>query len=61
MARIGYALKALRWIPHTLISELKHTRVSMCLQLLPKLRAHTHNNWHYLVTGDESWSWFYYE
>jgi hypothetical protein len=33
----------------------------MCLQLLPKLRAHAHNNWHDLVTGDESWSWFYYE
>jgi hypothetical protein len=25
------------------------------MQLLPKLRAHAHNNWHYLVTRDESW------
>jgi hypothetical protein len=31
----------------------------MCLQLLPKLRAHAHNNWRELVTGDESW--FYHE
>jgi hypothetical protein len=29
------------------------------MQPLPKLRAHAHNNWHSLVTGDESW--FYYE
>jgi hypothetical protein len=29
------------------------------MQRLPKLRAHAYNNWHYLVTGDESW--FYYE
>jgi hypothetical protein len=25
------------------------------LQLLPKLRAHTHDNWRHFVTGDESW------
>jgi hypothetical protein len=29
------------------------------MELLPKLRAHAHNNWHDLVTGDESW--FYCE
>jgi transposase len=59
MTRIGSTLKALRWIPHTLTSELKHTRVTMCMQLLPKFRAHAHNNSHSLVTGDESW--FYSE
>jgi histone-lysine N-methyltransferase SETMAR len=59
MSRIGYVLKSLRWIPHALTSELKQVRLTMCLQLLPKLRAHAHNNWRYLVTGDESW--FYHE
>jgi hypothetical protein len=59
MARIGYPLKALRWIPHILKSELKQARLTMCMQLLPKLRAHAHNNLHSLVTGDESW--FYRE
>jgi hypothetical protein len=51
MASIGYTLKALRRIPHTLTTELKRTRMTMCLQLLPKLRAHPHNNSHSLVTG----------
>jgi hypothetical protein len=54
MARIGYTLKASRWIPHALTRELKRTRVTMCVQLLPKLRAHADNNWHYLVSRDES-------
>jgi hypothetical protein len=31
MARIGDVLKALRWIPHILTSELKRTRMTMCL------------------------------
>jgi DNA-binding NarL/FixJ family response regulator len=35
MTRIGYPLKALCWIAHTLTSELKHTGVTMCMQLLP--------------------------
>jgi hypothetical protein len=39
-----------RRIPHTPRSELKQTRVTMCMQLLSKLRAHAHNNWHSLVT-----------
>jgi transposase len=59
LSRIGYTLKALRWIPHTLTSDLKQVRLTMCLELLPKLRAHAHNNWRELVTGDESW--FYHE
>jgi hypothetical protein len=41
------------------MSELKPIRLTMLIQLLPKLRAHAHNNWHRLVTGDESW--FYHE
>jgi hypothetical protein len=27
----------------------------MSMQWLPKLRAHAHNNWHRLVTGDGGW------
>jgi hypothetical protein len=61
MARIGYALKAVRWIPHTLTSELKHTRVTMCVQLFPKLPPHAHDDWHDLVTWDENESSFHYE
>jgi hypothetical protein len=55
MSRIGYTLKSLRWILHALTSELKQVRLDLRLQLLPKLRAHAHDNWRHLVTGDESW------
>jgi hypothetical protein len=59
MLKIGYVLKSLHWIPHALASELKQVRKALCLQMLPKLRAYTHNGWDNIVTGDESW--FYYE
>jgi hypothetical protein len=44
MSRIDYTLKTLCWIPHALTYELKHVRLTKFLQLLPKLRAHTHDN-----------------
>jgi hypothetical protein len=47
-------LKNLHWLPHALTCELKQIRLSMCVQLLPKLRAHAHDNWRHLITGDES-------
>jgi hypothetical protein len=59
VSRIGYTLKTLRWIPHMLTSELKQVRLTMYLQLLPKLRTHVHNHWRNLVMEDGSW--FYYE
>jgi hypothetical protein len=54
MSRIGSPLKSLRWIPHALTSKPKQIRFDLCLQLTPKLRAHGHDNWRHLVTGDES-------
>jgi hypothetical protein len=39
--------------PHTLACELKRVCLSMCLQLLVKLHAHTHDNGRHLVTGGE--------
>jgi hypothetical protein len=59
MSRIDHTLKSLRWISHALTSDLEQIYFDLCLQLLPKLRAHAHNNWRYLVTGDETW--FYYK
>jgi hypothetical protein len=52
ISRMNYTLKTLCWIPHALTSELKHVRLTICLQLLPKLPAHAHDNWQHLVTGD---------
>jgi hypothetical protein len=55
VSRMGCTLKSLRWIPHALTSELKRVRFDLCFQLFPKLRAHEHDNWWRLVTGNESW------
>jgi hypothetical protein len=54
-----HILTFLRWISHALTSELKQVRFDLCLQLLPTVRAHMHDNWRHLVTVDDSW--FYYE
>jgi hypothetical protein len=51
MSRIGYTLVSLRWIPHALTSELKQIRFDLCVQLLPKLRAHAHDNWGHSSRG----------
>jgi hypothetical protein len=34
--------------------ELKQSRFDLCLQLLPKLRAHAHDNWRCLIAGNEN-------
>jgi hypothetical protein len=47
--------RTLRWIPHALTWELRQVRLTMCLHLFPRLRAHAHDNWRHLVTGNESW------
>jgi hypothetical protein len=54
-SRRGCNPKTLGRSSHALTCELKQVLLSMNLQLFPKLRAHTHNNWRHLVTGDESW------
>jgi hypothetical protein len=55
ISRVGCTLKSLQWIPHALTNDLKQVRFNLCLQLLPKLRAHAHDNWRHLVTENESW------
>jgi hypothetical protein len=52
-------MKSLQWIRQALTSELKQVPFDFCFQLLPKLRAHTYDNWRHLVAGDKNW--FYYE
>jgi hypothetical protein len=51
MSRIGDPLESFRRIPHALTKDLKQVRFDLCLQLLPKLRAHAHDDWRYLVMG----------
>jgi hypothetical protein len=52
--RMGYTLTNLHWIAHALIYELKQVHLTMCVQLLPKARAHADDNSLHLVMGDKS-------
>jgi hypothetical protein len=60
MSRNGYILNSLGWILHALTSEPKEVRFDLCLQLLLKLRAHAHDNWRHLDTGNEGWLYYEY-
>jgi hypothetical protein len=51
ISRIGCTPKTLCWISYARTCELKQIRLTMCLQLLPKLRAHAQDNWRHPITG----------
>jgi hypothetical protein len=54
LLRIGCVLKALYWVPHILMDDLKLIHVEMCQTMLAALRVQEHNQWHNIVTVDES-------
>jgi hypothetical protein len=54
LLRIGYVLIVLHWVPHILRDDLKLIRVEVCQPMLAVLREQKHNQWHTIVTGDES-------
>jgi hypothetical protein len=60
LLRIGHLLKALFWISHTLIEDLKQVRVDMCSAMLTALQIQEHNQWHNVVTSNASWLYFEY-
>jgi hypothetical protein len=51
----------LRWIPHELTELLRDERVEFCQRMLPVLERRGKDNFHYLVTGDESWFFLEYQ
>jgi hypothetical protein len=56
---MNFETKVLKWILHTLTSDLKMIRIDMCLNLLVYLKIQQWINWRNIVTGDENW--FYCE
>jgi hypothetical protein len=60
LLRIGSVLKALHRISHTLTEDLKRVRVQMCSAMLTALQVQEHDQWHNVITGDESWFYFEY-
>jgi hypothetical protein len=52
---LRFTVRHLRWIPHFLTAEQKHTRVQMAIELLHVLSVQNTRQWHDIVTLGESW------
>lgn len=56
--KIGFVVKHLRFVPHTLNSIQKLNRVKLLKQLLKIIEQARHQSWRFFLTGDESWFFF---
>jgi len=52
---MGYKLKHVRWVPHTLSTGQKTARVERSRDLLSVLQSVRHQGWKFIVTMDEAW------
>ena len=57
---LDYQFKKTRWVPHTLNDAGKKTRVAQSLRLIATLKTAQRSNFRFLLTGDESWFFYYY-
>jgi hypothetical protein len=55
---VGFVVKHLRWVPHTLTGTQKAQRIALSNQRLLEIRSIKHQDWHFLIDLDESWSSF---
>jgi hypothetical protein len=55
---LGYQIKNIRWVPHSLSSSQKQALVEMSQDLLQVLRLAKHHAWKYFATLDEAWFYF---
>jgi histone-lysine N-methyltransferase SETMAR len=54
----GYVVRNLHRVPHTLSPAQKAQRVAMATELQQVVRLAKYRNWHYVLTGGESWFYF---
>jgi hypothetical protein len=50
---LGFVVKHLRWVPHTLTETQKAQRITLSNQLLLEIRSIKHQGWHFIITLDE--------
>jgi hypothetical protein len=55
---LGFVVKHLHWVPHTLTVTQKVQRVTLSKQLLGELQAIKDQGWQFIMTLDESWFYF---
>jgi hypothetical protein len=52
---LGFVVKHLRWVPHSLTATQKTERVTLSVELLRQLCSIEHDGWQFIITLDESW------
>jgi hypothetical protein len=52
---LGFVVKHLRWVPHSLTDDQKGERVALSKQLLRELCSIKRHGWQFIITLDESW------
>jgi hypothetical protein len=55
---MGFVVKHLRLVPHTLSPVQKNKRVECSMDLERTLNLAKHRGWRYFLTSDESWFYF---
>jgi hypothetical protein len=55
---LGYRIRNIQWIPHSLSSSQKQARVEMSQDFLQVLRSAKHHAWQDIVTLDEACFYF---
>jgi hypothetical protein len=56
---LGYRIRNIRWVLHSLSSNQKQARVEMNQDLLQILRRAKHHAWKYIVPLSEAWVYFF--
>jgi hypothetical protein len=52
---MGFVIKHLRLVPHSLSKIQKQKRIEYSINLKEILKRAKHRGWRYILTGDESW------
>jgi hypothetical protein len=52
---LGFVVKHLRWVPHTLTPPQKTECAILSIELLRQLRSIEHHGWQFIITLDDSW------
>jgi hypothetical protein len=55
MQSLGFVVKYLRWVPHTLTPTQKTEPATLSIELWPQLRSTEHHGWQFIISCDESW------
>jgi DNA-binding IclR family transcriptional regulator len=51
---LGFVVKHLRWVPHSLTAAQKAQHITLSNELLRELRSNKHQGWQFLITLNES-------